>query len=84
MEKFKGRPMLATAEFNPQARLISAYRGDIYALEQDRAELAALGVEVGRFNPRYRCFEDCVVSVAVLERLQAQGSKFVWDLVPLR
>lgn len=62
---------------------VRAYRGEIYALEDDELELRRLGVELGRFNPRWLCFEDCHVSPTAVERLQALGGKYLCDLRPL-
>lgn len=61
----------------------AAYRGDIYALERDSTELAGLGVEVGPFSRKHRCFTNCVVRHDALMRLQVLGCKYLWDLMPV-
>ncbi len=62
---------------------VSAYRGEIYAQAGDESELRLLGVELGSFNSRWLCFEDCHVSPAAAGRLQALGGKYLCDLRPL-
>lgn len=55
--------------------------GDIYALAEDSAELEALGVVLGRFNAELRCFEGCRIPFDALQRLQALGGKYLWELI---
>lgn len=59
-----------------------ACQADIFALESDAEELAAIGVRLGRFNDRLNCFEHCVLTESALDRLIAMGGKYLWDPEP--
>lgn len=58
------------------------YRGDIYALADDASELRRLGIELGKFNADWACFEDCRLSLLAMEGLTALGGKYLTDLSP--
>ena len=59
------------------------YRGDIYALADDEVELRRLGVDLGRFNEDWACFEDCRLSPLAMEELASLGGKYLTDLRPI-
>ncbi|MFC5769527.1 hypothetical protein [Thauera sinica] len=59
------------------------YRGDIYAFADDETELRCLGIELGRFNAEWACFEDCRLSALAMAGFAALGGKYLADLRPI-
>ncbi|TAH48971.1 MAG: hypothetical protein EYC67_04485 [Betaproteobacteria bacterium] len=59
------------------------YRGDIYALADDATELRRLGIDLGRFNQDWACFEDCRLSPLAMAGLASLGGKYMADLRPV-
>jgi len=55
-------------------------KGWIIASYEDKEFLEELGIKLGRYNREGKSFEDCVVPLQALEKLDPYWGRFYWGL----
>lgn len=48
--------------------------------EKEKSFLGELGIEMGKYNREYLQFDDCIVSLTALRKLERFWGRFYWDL----